>query len=94
VLLCPLAVQSNLFAAAVAVLQDAVTPVLSVMLLDIVSALAPELRICLLQMLPSMALQIGRGRAHTHTYSQHRHTRPYRLSQHMHVHVDVRLMLA
>jgi hypothetical protein len=40
-------------------LQDALTPVLSVMLLDIVSALAPELRICLLQMLPSMALQIG-----------------------------------
>jgi hypothetical protein len=40
-------------------LQDALTPVLSVLLVDIVSALAPELRICLLQMLPNVALQIG-----------------------------------
>jgi hypothetical protein len=43
-------------------LQDALTPVLSMTLLDIVSALAPELRICLLQTLPNMALQIGEAR--------------------------------
>lgn len=42
-------------------LQDALTPVLSKTLLDIVSALAPELRICLLQTLPNMALQIGKA---------------------------------
>jgi hypothetical protein len=44
-------------------LQDALTPVLSMTLLNSVSALAPELRICLLQTLPSMALQIGEARS-------------------------------
>lgn len=44
---------------AAASLQDATTPVLAVMLLEIVSALPPDLRICLLQLLPNLVLQMG-----------------------------------
>lgn len=40
-------------------LQDATTPVLAVLLLEIVSALPPDLRICLLQLLPNLVLQMG-----------------------------------
>lgn len=42
--------------------QDTLALVLSVTVLDVLAALAPELRICLLQMLPSVVLQTGQSR--------------------------------
>jgi hypothetical protein len=40
-------------------LQELLAPVLSVMLYDITAALPGDLRICLLQLLPSLAIQPG-----------------------------------